>query len=246
MQKSSFLHELMAMSCFMRMSLAVISSNSIAHPAYALNSSAVLILADTDVIINEIHYNPCGDQGSDSDYEFVELFNSGTTTVDLSGWYFSNGITFTFPNGSSIAAGEYIVIAINASIYAGNGYQVFDFGGGLSNSGEQIRLRDENGNTIDDVTYDDNNAWPDADGDNDLLELTIQENALQLDVKQAYEEEVLISIFNTSGQRISQQKQVQLDLGALLVPTSDLAMGVYYITVSAQSKVLFSQQFIQP
>lgn len=86
----------------------------------------------------------------------------------------------------------------------------------------------------------------DAEGDNDLLELTIQENALQLDVKQAYEEEVLISIFNTSGQRISQQKQVQLDLGALLVPTSDLAMGVYYITVSAQSKVLFSQQFIQP
>lgn len=86
----------------------------------------------------------------------------------------------------------------------------------------------------------------DAEGDNELLELTIQENALQLDVKEAIEEEVLISIFNTSGQRISQQKQVKLDLGALFVPTNDLAVGVYYITVSAQSKVLFSQQFIQP
>ena len=86
----------------------------------------------------------------------------------------------------------------------------------------------------------------DDQGEQNLLELSIQENALQLDVKEAFEEEVLISIFNTSGQRISQQKQVKLDLGALFVPTNDLAVGVYYITVSAQSKVLFSQQFIQP
>ena len=172
MQKSSFLHELVAISCFMLMSLAVISNTSNAHPSNVLNSSAAVLLADTDVIINEIHYNPCGNQGNDSNFEFVELFNSGSTTVDLSGWYFSNGITFTFPNGSSIAAGEYIVIAINADSFSGNGYQVFEFGGGLSNNGERIRLRDDNGNTIDDVTYDDNNGWPnEADGGCNSLEL---------------------------------------------------------------------------
>ena len=42
------------------------------------------------VIINEIHYNPCGAQGDDFDYEFVELLNIGDVTVDLSGYEFYN------------------------------------------------------------------------------------------------------------------------------------------------------------
>ena len=42
------------------------------------------------VIVNEIHYNPCGAQGDDFDYEFVELLNIGDVTVDLSGYEFYN------------------------------------------------------------------------------------------------------------------------------------------------------------
>ena len=39
--------------------------------------------APTDVVINELMYNPA--TGNDGD-EFLELYNRGTTPVDLSGW----------------------------------------------------------------------------------------------------------------------------------------------------------------
>ena len=129
------------------------------------------ILADNDVVINEIHYNPCSSQGSDWAFEFVELYNSGPSTVDLSSWNFSVAMTFTFPSGTSIAAGEYIVVCSNSSSYSGNGYQVFQWSGGLSNNTERIRLRNSTGTIIDEVNYDDNNGWPDADGNCSTLEL---------------------------------------------------------------------------
>ncbi|MCF7973156.1 MAG: lamin tail domain-containing protein, partial [Phycisphaerae bacterium] len=54
-----------------------------------------------EVVINEIHYN-----GEDNTAvnEFVELYNTASTSVDLSGWWFSDGIDFQFPQGSSIPA----------------------------------------------------------------------------------------------------------------------------------------------
>lgn len=157
----------------MLMSLIAVSNNSTFHPTHVLSSRTSLLLADTDIVINEIHYNPCVNQGSDGNFEFVELFNSGATTVDLSGWEFTQGFDFTFPNGSSIAPGEYIVIARNASSYSGNGYQVFQWanGGALSNTSEDIELENDNGNVIDYVLYDDGGSWPDADGACPSLEL---------------------------------------------------------------------------
>ena len=32
-------------------------------------------LVFSQVVINEIHYNPASSQGSDNDYEFLELYN---------------------------------------------------------------------------------------------------------------------------------------------------------------------------
>jgi len=109
-----------------------------------------------EVIINEIHYNPCSEQGNDSDFEFIELYNNGTGTEDISGWFFSQGVTFSFPAETSIAPGEYIVIAINAATYG----TPYDFSGGLSNGGEDIILNDANGAMIDIVDYDDGGGWP--------------------------------------------------------------------------------------
>ena len=50
----------------------------------------------SQVVINEIHYNPASSQGSDNDYEFMELYNHGATDIDMSGYYFSQGVTHTF------------------------------------------------------------------------------------------------------------------------------------------------------
>ena len=143
-----------------------------------------LIIIDNDVplpelVINEIYYNAPGD---DDPYEFFEIYNAGTESVDLEGVYVSEGIDYTFPAESSIAVGEYIVVAFTAATYEGNGYQVFQWtGGALSNGGEDIELRAANGAVIDYVDYGETDPWPSAcDGDGPSLELngTALDNSL--------------------------------------------------------------------
>ena len=56
--------------------------------------------AAASIVVNEIHYHP--DLKTER-VEFIELFNSGTNTVDLAEWYFSDGVSFTFPNGTFLA-----------------------------------------------------------------------------------------------------------------------------------------------
>ncbi|MEO0404508.1 MAG: lamin tail domain-containing protein, partial [Bacteroidota bacterium] len=124
------------------------------------------------IVINELHYNPCTAQGDDTTYEFLELYNNEGSTVDLSGWSFSDGVEFTFPMGSSIAADEYIIVCVDATAYSGNGYQVFQWtSGGLGNTSELVALVDDSGSLVDQVTYSDSAPWPPADGDCNSLEL---------------------------------------------------------------------------
>ena len=61
-----------------------------------------------DIRLNEIMYNPPGDA---NDLQYVELVNPGEADVDVSGWTFARGITFTFPEGATVPAGGYLVIA---------------------------------------------------------------------------------------------------------------------------------------
>ena len=121
------------------------------------------------IVFNEIHYNPASSQGDDTAYEFLELYNYGSSDVDISGWTLSNGLSYTIPNSTTLSAGSYLVLAVNNSNYSGS----LDWGsGGLSNGGEQITLSDGSSNVIDDLTYDDNSTWGSgADGLGSSLEL---------------------------------------------------------------------------
>ena len=65
-----------------------------------------------DIIINELNYNVFDNGGEDS-LEFIELYNRGGTVVDLSGWDFSRGVDLTFPAGTMIEPGEYLVIFVS-------------------------------------------------------------------------------------------------------------------------------------
>lgn len=114
-----------------------------------------------NIVINEIHYNPCEFQGSDFDYEFVEFYNAETSSIDLGGYVVSGSMQFVFPQGTQIASGEYIVLAINASFYEGNGYQVFQWtSGNLGNTTGNVTLTDGFGNQIAMVGYLNNTPWP--------------------------------------------------------------------------------------
>ncbi|GAH70552.1 unnamed protein product, partial [marine sediment metagenome] len=65
------------------------------------------------VIINEIHYDP---DVKVELVEFVELYNAGSNTIDLSGWYFSKGIDYTFPPGTNLPPFGYVVVTEDPSL----------------------------------------------------------------------------------------------------------------------------------
>ncbi len=122
--------------------------------------------------ITEIMYNPPGG----NQYEFIELQNFGGRNLDVSGFSFQ-GITFVFPEGSSIAPGAVLVLANSTSPaqFAARypGAVVFGyFGGSLDNGGERIAILDRDGNTVTAVNYDDEAGWPTApDGGGYSLEV---------------------------------------------------------------------------
>jgi hypothetical protein len=103
------------------------------------NNSAILI---GDIVINELMYDPIS--GNDDD-QYIELYNKGTNTVNLSGWQFTTGVTFTFPS-VTIAPDSYLVVARNmtnlfakyANLNSGN--TVGNYSGKLSHDGELLTL----------------------------------------------------------------------------------------------------------
>ena len=49
--------------------------------------------------------------------EFIELYNRSGTNVNLNGWHFNHGVTFSFTN-INLAPSAYIVIAANLGDFA--------------------------------------------------------------------------------------------------------------------------------
>ena len=115
-------------------------------------------LINAQVVINEIHYNPSSFQGSDYDFEFLELYNPGTEAIDMSGYAFTQGATMTFGEGTILAGGEYLVVAITDTLVdegVVSSVVIWDDGQGLSNGGEDVVLVDASGVVVDSVDYED-------------------------------------------------------------------------------------------
>lgn len=140
-------------------------------PFTACNNVAVPKLT-----ITKIMYHPQGTTQfpDDDELEFLEIRNTGTTTVNLSGIGFTGtGIVYQFPANTILGAGLCVIIASNATIFQSKyGFAPFgEFTRQLSNSGEQLVLTDAFGNVIDHVEYSDVSPWPDADGNGYYLRL---------------------------------------------------------------------------
>jgi len=124
-----------------------------------------------DLVISEIMYNP-PEEGVDST-EFIELYNNDTVTVNLEGYYFSEGIEFVFPE-VLIHPSEYIVIARDSNAFISYyGFSTLQWtSGSLKNSGELIELRNFGGNVAASVEYDNTANWSlAADGEGPSLVL---------------------------------------------------------------------------
>jgi len=117
------------------------------------------------VAINEIMYNPYNADHplrEDIREEYVELHNTGSTAVDLTGWRLTDGVEYTF-TPTAIQAGGYLVLAADpntfAAKYPGVGPVFGPWHGRLSNSGERISLVAADGKVIDSVRYADQGDW---------------------------------------------------------------------------------------
>jgi hypothetical protein len=126
------------------------------------------------LVFNEILYNPAS---GDQDEEFIEIFNSGPSGIDLTHWAIRGGIDFDFPSSLSLAPGAYLVVAKSLPAfearYPGSTAQVVGgYSRKLDNGGETLRLLRPDLGVEDSVSYDDDPPWPvEADGEGSSLEL---------------------------------------------------------------------------
>ncbi len=145
------------------------------HPTTSTPGAANVLAVSDAIMINEIFYHGLGA----SPEQWVELYNKSASPVDVSGWKFSDGISYTFPALTPpVPAGGYVVVVWDKAAFAAlhpavaAGATFGPFSGSLSGGGELLRLRDENDNITDEITYNDGGRWSEwADGGGSSLEL---------------------------------------------------------------------------
>jgi len=123
---------------------------------------------------SELNYNP-----TNAAHEFIEIVNTGSAPVDMSLMTLDDAVTFTFLQGTTLAAGARMVLVANvpgnpatfAARYPGVAVAGY-YDGQLGNGGERVVLLDRFGNIITSATYDDEGGWATAaDGGNRSLEV---------------------------------------------------------------------------
>ena len=131
-----------------------------------------------NLLVTEIHYHPADASTAEElavstnkdDYEFLELLNTSGNEIDLSDYQFTRGLTFTFPQGSTIAPSARRIIVSNRQAFLAR-YGIeneaiilgeFDRDSNLSNGGETLELRDSKDNLVFSFQYNDKSPWPTA------------------------------------------------------------------------------------
>lgn len=127
------------------------------------------------LVVSEIHYHP-GDPSfseialgytNSDDFEFLELTNIGTSTLDLTLINLRGGIDFDFSTGSiaALPPGTRVLLVKNQAAFEtryGNSFSIAGkFSGSLNNAGDSLILEDPVLNLIlQDFAYSDDAPWP--------------------------------------------------------------------------------------
>ena len=131
------------------------------------------IVTTPALALTEIMYHPAAPASGTNDtedYEFIELKNTGAQALNLVGFRFTNGITFTFTATNAITnlgPGQYVVLVANRTAFASRYPAVTNiagqYTGHLDNSGERLYLEGPLKEPILDFAYSD--SWyPTTDG----------------------------------------------------------------------------------
>jgi hypothetical protein len=149
-----------------------------------VTSTANLPNLPANLRVTELNYNPAPPQaGSPYDaqaFEFIELKNFGTQTLNLKDAHFTNGITFTFGD-VSLAPGEVGVVVINLAAFQsryGTAAKILGTYGesntNFNNGGEEVAIADAVNQGVVDFTYDNDPAagwYATTDGGGATLEV---------------------------------------------------------------------------
>lgn len=159
------------------------------------------------LVISKIHYHPADfDTINGNKLEFIQINNNGDEDVDLTGIYLRElGITYQFPNGSSLAARDSLVLCSDSMTYIQH-YNNIPFGEyqrKLSNKSEKIVIADAWGNVIDEVCYSDSEPWPtEPDGNGPYLQL------IDLELDNSLAENWTYSSYYENAEEISSNSSV--------------------------------------
>lgn len=118
--------------------------------------------------LTEIHFAPVdGPDGGPEDFEFLEVWNAGSSVLDLTGLVMEGGVSFAVaPTNAvrSLAPGARGVVVADraafASRYPGVTNVLGEFSGRLANEGEAVRVTGALGETVLEVAY--SPLWADA------------------------------------------------------------------------------------
>jgi hypothetical protein len=129
----------------------------------------------SNLVVSEIHYHPVSPNADElaagfsdpDDFEFIELQNIGNQALDLSDLSFTDGISFKFADSflTSLAPDASVILVRSLEAFRqryGDGFEALvagQYGGGLSNGGEQIVVQ-TSASVVKSFSYDDSEPWP--------------------------------------------------------------------------------------
>ncbi len=121
-------------------------------------------IAGSDIVITEIQPDPPPTADTD---DWVELYNRSETSIDISGWIFSDDDDdhrSEIPSGTTIAGGGALILCRDAAafdaVFAAQATCGATFSFGLGKSGDAARLYDASDVLVDSVQFTNEAPWP--------------------------------------------------------------------------------------
>ncbi len=148
-----------------------------------------------DLVITEIMYDPGFPDVNDAEGEWLEVFNTTGSDIDIEYWTlrdqdFDSHVIDNGGAGVVVPAGGFAVLGNSADTSLNGGYTAnYVFNGTfgtpwaflLSNSGDEIELVDGAGTVVDGVAYTGGTPWPDGNGESIQLDAAATDATLNDD-----------------------------------------------------------------
>ncbi|MBT7068643.1 MAG: hypothetical protein HN919_20270, partial [Verrucomicrobia bacterium] len=122
-----------------------------------------LVTLRENLRVSEVMYNP----PEGSDYEFIELFNSGTNPLDIADVALAGGVDFAFAGSSatSLAANATVLVVRDLTVfstrYDTNGMKIAgEYTGKLADGGEEVEILGAGATEVLTFEYNDARGWP--------------------------------------------------------------------------------------